>query len=586
MKNNIFPRRLGLLGAFLGLFLSTNVSAQNESDQTSPAQSTGPTVLADTVVWGGPIYTADDTNPRVSAVGIKDGRFIFVGSRLGAEALIGPDTTVLSLEGSAAFPGFVDGHAHLSSIGEREVIFNLEGINSLTALQEALGENRAANPDARAIIGRGWIETHFPEQRMPSRWDLDTIVNDVPVILTRADGHALVANSKALELAAITSQTEAPFGGSIHKNALGEPTGIIIDTAMSLLTPVIPVTTQENLKNHLIIGATTYADLGWTGLHNMSAGWDESLLLEQLSDNGDVGLRVYNSVDIDQAEPLFTGGARQSANARIVTRAIKIYTDGALGSRGAALLDKYKDADTKGLMLITEADASASMQRALRSGIQINSHAIGDAGNRKLLNWMEQAFATVAETERAVSEPRWRIEHAQIINPADLPRFSALGVIPSMQPSHAIGDLHFAEKRLGRDRLKGAYAWNSLLNTGSIIIGGSDAPVERGDPMIEFYAAITRTDLNGYSDDTWHPEETVSRSDALKMFTIWPAYGAFMDTELGTITVGKKADLTAFDQDIMTIEANRILQTKAILTMVEGEILFLASSPELPEQGG
>ncbi|UTW55113.1 amidohydrolase [Kordiimonas sp. SCSIO 12610] len=530
--------------------------------------------IADTVIWGGPIYTADDANPEAEAIAIKDGRFVFVGSRSEVQAFVGDTTTVLSLDGAALFPGFVDAHAHLLGIGERELTLNLEGSASLSDFVEKVKAWREAHDDA-VIVGRGWIETHWPENRTPSRWDIDDVVADIPVILKRADGHAVVANSKALEMAGISGATEAPFGGEIHKNALNEPTGILVDAAMGLVNPLIPATDTARITEALKVGGDVYAEYGWAGLHSMSVSWPEVLAMESLSDTGDLGIRVYNSINPGDASNLFAGGARVSNSGTIITKAIKLYMDGALGSRGAALLEPYSDADTHGLITIKEEDALPIMEQALRNGIQMNIHAIGDRGNRQLLDWYEQIFAKVDSADRAVVDPRWRIEHAQIVHPDDIPRFRNLGVIPSMQPSHAIGDLHFAPDRLGDDRLLGAYAWQSLIASGVIVPGGSDAPVERGDPLIEFYAATARRDLKGFQGQNWHAEEAVSREDALKMFTLWPAMASFTEDEQGTITVGKKADLTAFDIDIMSVDEADIPKGRAVLTMVDGKIIFV-----------
>jgi predicted amidohydrolase YtcJ len=530
--------------------------------------------FADTVIWGGPIYTADDANPEVEAVAIKDGLFIYAGPRGGAQALVGEDTTVLSLDGAALFPGFVDAHAHLSGIGERELTLNLEGTSSVSDFAARVNTWREAHNDD-VIVGRGWIETHWPEKRFPTRWDIDDVVADIPVILGRSDGHALVANSRALELAGITGDTEAPFGGEIIKNALNEPTGILIDAAMDMVSGLIPEVDASRISETIKVGGEVYARYGWTGLHSMSVGWNEVLAMESLSETGDLGIRVYNSINPGDAQNLFDGGARSSSSGTIVTRAIKMYVDGALGSRGAALLAPYSDADTHGLITIKETEALPIMEQALRSGIQMNIHAIGDRGNRQLLDWYEQVFNKVDSADRAIVEPRWRIEHAQIVHPDDIPRFRSLGVIPSMQPSHAIGDLHFAPDRLGDGRLVGAYAWQSLIASGVIVPGGSDAPVERGDPLIEFYAATARRDLSGFQGENWHAEEAVSREDALKMFTLWPAVAAFSEAKQGTITVGKKADLTAFDIDIMSVDETEIPKGRAILTMVDGKIIFI-----------
>ncbi|NVJ98729.1 MAG: amidohydrolase [Alphaproteobacteria bacterium] len=554
--------------------VSNTVFSQDEGTQPTD-QPLSPSPVADMVIWGGPVYTADDSNPKAEAIAIEGGIIVFVGSRQDAERYVGDDTTILSLDGAALFPGFVDGHAHLHGIGERELTLNLEGTPSISALKETVALWRA-NEQPAVLVGRGWIETHWPEGRFPTRWDIDAVVADIPVILARADGHAIVINSKAMELAGISGDTTAPYGGEIIKNALGEPTGMLVDAAMSLATQLIPADTQDDIDRALVTGANVYARYGWTGLHNMSVPLSRVDALERLADAGDVKIRVYNAIEPEDAPSLFESGMRQNADGRIVTRAIKLYMDGALGSRGAALLEPYADAASSGLLLTTREQTMPLLQQALGSGIQIAMHAIGDRGNRLLLDWFEEAMNDIPTIERAIAIPRWRDEHTQIVNPEDLPRYAALGVIASMQPSHAIGDLHFAPARLGDERLVGAYAWSSLIASGATVIGGSDAPVERGDPMIEFYAAVHRHDLEGFQGENWHAEEAVRREEALKMFTLWPAYASFAEDRLGSITVGKEADLTAFDRDIMTIMPTDIPKTRAIMTIVKGQIAYKA----------
>jgi len=565
-----------LLSALSIVFLSFALKAQDSNPlPVSPEpETTTASTAPDLIIRGGNIYTADDSNPQVRAVAIKDGRFIYVGDTAGAEALAGDNTVMLSLEGAAMYPGFVDGHAHLAGIGQRELTLNLEGIISLEALKASIAAWRTAHADAQIIVGRGWIETHWPEGRFPSRWDLDAVISDIPVILRRADGHALVANSTALAMAGITGSSNAPFGGAILKNALGEATGVLIDTAQSLVGPLIPSPTPEDISEMLIKGSSIYAQYGWTGMHNMSVPWAQVEMLEQLADGGEIGIRVYNSIDPEASNQLFEGGMRESQNRRIITRAIKLYMDGALGSRGAALLAPYADADTDGLLLSTYEETMPILNRALQDGFQVNMHAIGDRANRLLLDWFEESMANVPAAERAIEDPRWRDEHSQIINLDDILRYQRLGIIPSMQPSHAIGDLHFAEDRLGTDRLTGAYAWSTLIGSGARVVGGSDAPVERGDPLIEFYAATARRDLNGFQGANWHPEEALTRSEALKMFTLWPAIASFQEDEIGSIEVGKQADLTAFNIDLMTAPEADIPKGYAVLTIVAGDIIY------------
>lgn len=569
-----------LLSRLIVTFTATIWAFTAPTTAQEPAQNVPiddePLVVADLVIWGGTVYTAEDSGPTAEAVAVQNGRIIFVGPRSGAEGYLTPQTRVIDLEGATLYPGFTDAHAHLSGIGERELTLNLEGTASLAALQQSLADYAAANQDQPIIVGRGWIETHWPEGRFPSRWDLDDVVSDRPVILYRADGHAAVVNSASLAAANITGDTADPFGGAVQKNALREPNGMLIDTAMGLVNGLAPAPSEADVSEQLSVGGRVYAEYGWTGLHNMSVTWQEVDLLESLSDRGDFPIRVYNSVNPEHADDLFEGGWRNSANDRIVTRAIKLYMDGALGSRGAALLQPYADANSTGLILSKAEEVLPILETALRAGVQINMHAIGDRGNRQLLDWFEQSFNTVPPEERAVATPRWRDEHTQIVHPDDIPRFAQLGVIPSMQPSHAIGDFHFAPERLGEERLEGAYAWQSFLDTGVIIVGGSDAPVERGDPLIEFYAATARRDLNGFQGENWRPEEALTREEALKMFTLWPAVASFAEDEIGSIAVGKKADFTAFNIDLMTAPEADIPKGRAVLTIVDGEIVYQA----------
>ncbi|MNS91783.1 N-substituted formamide deformylase precursor [compost metagenome] len=346
---------------------------------------------------------------------------------------------------------------------------------------------------------------------------------------------------------------------------------------MALVDPLTPQADEAATRAAYRAGFGVYARYGWTGVHFMSAPWKDVPLLEAMAREGEAPLRVYNSIDMGDARALMTGGPRDAGDGRIITRAIKFYADGALGSRGAKLFEPYSDRpDTSGLMLASRETVMPLYQEALRTGIQIATHAIGDQGNHDVAAWYEEALRSVPKSEWKLVDPRWRIEHAQIIRPADYHYFNDLPIIASMQPSHAIGDLHFAADRLGDARLDGAYAWHTLVDRGVIVVGGSDAPVERGDPLIEFYAAVARRDLNGFQGPDWRPNEAVDRTTALKMFTLWPAYASFREDELGTIQVGKRADFTAFDIDLMTVPAADIPKGRAVLTVVDGQVVYRA----------
>lgn len=522
---------------------------------------------ADLIIWGGPVYTGAAPE-RAEAVAVDDGRIVFVGARKEAEARRGPQTEVVDLKGAALFPGFTDAHAHLLGVGERELTLNLEGSKSAAEAMARLTAYLAERKPDGPVWGRGWIETGWPEGRFLERGDLDAVAPDQPVLLTRADGHALVANSAALKAAGIDESTAAPAGGQILKGPDGQPTGLLVDNAMGLVVKLRRSPTEADRRAAFSAAFRVEAAYGWTGVHSMSVAWADVGLLEAMNAEGETPLRVYNAVDVREAGPLFDGGPRATPDGRIVTRAVKLYQDGALGSRGAALFQPYADAPaTTGLVLTPPDRMREALARAKASGIQVAAHAIGDRGNALVLDLM---------AEQQVPDARWRIEHAQVIRPADLPRFAQLGVIASMQPSHAIGDLHFAPARLGDARLDGAYAWKSLLRSGAVVVGGSDAPVERGDPLIEFYAAVARKDLGGFSGPDWRPEEALSRREALKLFTSAAAYARFAEAELGTIEVGKRADFSAFSVDLMTAPAADIPKGRAVLTVVDGAIVYRA----------
>ncbi|MEE2690976.1 MAG: amidohydrolase [Pseudomonadota bacterium] len=523
---------------------------------------------ADMIISGGPIYTGGASNP-VEAVAVADGRILAVGDLASVGAFSGAKTERIDLHGASLYPGFTDAHAHLLGIGMRELTLNLEGVSSIDELVDIIAAYVGETAPGETVYGRGWIETGWPEARFPTRDDLDPVSPDNPVVLYRADGHAAVVNSAALAAAGIDDAAPDPSGGRIDRDSSGRATGMLIDNAMGLVGEVVggpaPAAREEAYK----IGAEVYAAYGWTGVHNMSVEPDDVAVMERLAKDGALPIRVYNALDPEGLDWLVANAPRTDETGRVVTRAVKLYADGALGSRGAALLAPYADRpDTSGLLLMQEDEALAMMAKARDAGVQVATHAIGDRGNRLVLDWYERVLGPAA------AQARWRIEHAQIIDPQDIPRFAALGVIPSMQPSHAIGDLYFAPARLGVERLAGAYAWRSLIDSGAIVPGGSDAPVERGDPLIEFYAAVARKGLDGYTGEGWHPEQAVTREEALKMFTLWPAYAAFQESELGTIEPGKRADFTAFSKDIMTVPEAEILAAKPVLTVVGGRIIY------------
>ena len=566
---------------------------------------------AETIFINGNIYTVNDKQPFAQAIAVKGDRIIFVGANADAEQFRGDKTRIVDLAGKTVTPGFTDSHCHIFGIGEREMTLNLEGTNTREDFLAKVKERVAQTERNKWITGRGWIETFWKPPLFPSRADLNKIAPDNPVFLTRADGHAAVVNSAALKLANIDDHTPDPFGGQILKTN-GDPNGMLLDNAMDLVAKNIPKPTEAETEQALLKGTDREIKLGWCEIQNAGSELSDQEIIRRAYAARKVKLRMINAAygPGEAANALLKNGATLNAfDHRFTQRTIKVIFDGALGSRGAALLAPYSDkADTSGFLTQKPEELRPMFEEALRRGIQVETHAIGDRANRLILDLYEQAFKAVPPGERKIQEPRWRVEHAQILTEQDLPRFGTLGVIASMQPSHAISDLFFAPARLGIERLAGAYAWNSLIKSGAIICGGSDAPVERGEPMIEFYAAVTRCPLpehglpvaapsrvelrseqNSGQDvrrahrqdayvppqpEGWHPEQAVSREQALRMFTSNAAYAAFEENDKGSIEVGKLADFTVLSADIMKIPAPEILKARCEMTVIGGEIVY------------
>jgi predicted amidohydrolase YtcJ len=534
---------------------------------------------AQTVFLNGNIYTMNERQPRAQAIAVKGDRIVFVGSNADAKKYRAAETKTIDLGGKTVVPGLTDSHCHIFGIGEREMNLNLEGANTLEDFLARVKERVATTERGKWVTGRGWIETFWKPPHFPTRADLDKIAPDNPVFLTRADGHAAVANSAALRIANIDKTTPNPFGGEILRDKeTGEATGMLLDHAQGLVGKNIPAPTEEERREAFVVGVKRELSLGWCEIQNAGSNLDDLPPMHQAFEAGQCKLRVYNAVYSPGpagAALLHDGPVPNQHDHHFTQRTIKVVFDGALGSRGAALLEPYSDApETSGYLTQKEAELQPIFEEALRRGVQIETHAIGDRANRLILDLYEKAIKAVPPDQRKIREPRWRVEHAQILSAADIPRFAKLGVIASMQPSHAISDLFFAPSRLGKERLAGAYAWQSLLKSGATICGGSDAPVERGEPMIEFYAAVTRKSIKGESADGWHPEQAVSREQALKMFTMAPAFAAFEEQDKGSLEPGKLADLTVLSKDIMKMPAPEILTTSCAMTVIGGEVVF------------
>jgi predicted amidohydrolase YtcJ len=537
------------------------------------AQEARPPAPADLIVVNAIVHTADAARPRAQAFAVRDGRVVFVGSTREAEALAGPATERLDLGGRTVIPGMVDAHGHLTGLGDALETVDLVGTRSYDEVIARVVERARGAPKGEWIRGRGWDQNDWSDTRMPSHEALSRAVPDHPVLLERVDGHATLVNAAAMRQAEISRETADPAGGRILKDASGEPTGVLIDNAGALAWAHVPDGTREQLERSITKAIAELHRYGLTGIHDAGVGPAAIEAYESLARAGKFQLRDYVMVSGDSGSlaVAFRRGPQTALHGgRIWVRAIKLLSDGALGSRGAALLDPYSDdAENRGLVL-TEADELDRIAAdALRTGFQLNVHAIGDRANRMVLDAFEKAL-----TARPTADHRFRVEHAQILNFADIPRFAELGVIPSMQGSHQTSDMYWVPERLGYARALGAYAWRSLLQTGVVVPNGSDFPVESPNPLISFHAFVTRQDAAGFPAGGWMPAQRTSREEALLSMTLWPAYAAFMEQETGSITPGKYADFVVLDRDIMSVPAEQILGTKVLRTVLGGETVY------------
>ena len=532
-------------------------------------------IEADLVLINAKVYTANEKLPEAEAVAILKDKIIFVGSAKESVQYTCNDNRIKDLGGNFIFPGFIDAHAHLKGIGYREMNLNLQGANSLKEMLTQVEIYANGLEPGKWVIGRGWIEKKWPEGRFPTIQELDMISPDKPMALERADGHAIIVNSLALEMANITRNTPDPVGGKIDKDESGKPNGVLIDKASLLVESIIPKRTREDEKQALKAGLERTAMMGWTQLQDAGSPLSDYEILKEIREEEGLPVRIHMYIsDGEDALKFINTGPYFDEDHYLISRGVKLYADGAIGSRGAAFFEKYDDYETKGLIIFQKEETMPKLIKSLVNGIQIQTHAIGDLANSITLDWYEEAFNSVKLENRLIENPRWRIEHAQNILPEDQIRYSDLDIIASMQPSHAIGDLHFAHKRLGEERLDNAYTWRNLIDLGVTIAGGSDAPVEIGDPRIEFKAAVSRKDLDGFYKDYWNIEQSVSREEALYMFTKWASYSVFEEDIKGTIEVGKLADFTVFSKDLMTIPEEEIMSSEVVMTIVGGEIKF------------
>ena len=527
---------------------------------------------ADLVLAGGVVVTLDPARPRGSAVAIRDGRIVAVGDEAQVEPFVGPATKRIDLAGRAVVPGLTDAHVHVESLGASLETLDLVGAATLDEARRRVAERVRTLKPGEWLLGRGWDQNDWPGQQFPTAADLDRVSGGHPVYLTRVDGHAGWANSKALALAGIDAKTPDPPGGLLIRDAAGVPSGVLVDRAQALVTSKIPDPPRAVRKGRLAAGLQACARAGLTEVHDAGVGLDTVGLYKELLREKGLPVRVYVMLR-GPGEFLAKGAGLKPevglGDGMLTIRAIKVVADGALGSRGALLLAPYADEPaTKGLLTVDDGELRRLLTRAIAQGFQVNTHAIGDGANRFVLDAYERAFGGYDG-----SRYRFRIEHAQVLAPSDVPRFKSLGVIPSMQPTHCTSDMYWAEARLGPERAKGAYLWKTFLAQGVPVAGGSDAPVEEVAVVPGLYAAVTRQDAKGWPAGGWHPEERVTIEEALAMFSRHAAFAAFEEHERGEIAGGRRADLTVLSRDVTAVPPAEILSTTVALTIVGGRIV-------------
>jgi hypothetical protein len=510
---------------------------------------------------------------RFASLAFDDaGRILAVGSAADVTAKV-PQATHVDMAGRTVLPGLIDAHGHVFGLGQMLTQLDLSATTSLSQALAAIGDYARANAKAAWVRGRGWNQENWKLGRFPTAQELDGVVADRPVWLERVDGHAGWANGRALALAGITDETPDPVGGKIVRDAAGHATGVLVDAAQAMIDKVLPQPTEQEARTMLDRALATMASVGLTSAHDAGIGVGEDRLYRDYADHGKLTARIYAMIggtgaDFDQLAK--NGPLNGYGHDMYALRAVKLYADGALGSRGAALLAPYTDdPHSHGLLFHSNAEIDAMIAKAMKQGYQVNVHAIGDAGNRQILD----TFAKEIPLHHAQAL-RHRIEHAQVVTPADIPRFKSIGIIPSMQPTHATSDKNMAEQRIGPERMKGAYAWRTFLAQGSRIACGSDFPVEAPNPFFGIHAAVTRQDADGNPIAGWYPEQEMSLKEAFRCFTLDAAYAGHQENTLGSLETGKYADFIVVDRDLFKMSPYDIHKTVVLETWVGGHRVY------------
>ena len=501
-----------------------------------------------------------------------DGKVVMVGDGAALQGQY-PAAHVIDGRGRTLLPGLIDAHGHVLDMGFQGVQIQLFGTTSLRAAQSKILSFAKTHPDSPWLLGGGWNQVQWKLGRFPTAQELDAKVSDRPVVLDRVDGHAKWLNTKALQAAGITKDTPDPVGGRIEHGDDGTPSGVLVDKAMGLIDKVTPPPTNPERRAALRAALSHMNSVGLTSAGDAGVPATTIALYRELADQSLLTVRIYAMIG-DVGEDFATlsrdGPLIAYGDDRLTVRSVKLFADGALGSRGAALLAPYSDKpDQRGLLFMSNAEMQSKMETALRAGYQVNVHAIGDAANRQVLDSFESAYKNVGG-----GQLRNRIEHAQVVALSDIPRFKQLDLIASMQPTHATSDMNMAESRIGPDRLKGAYAWRTFLDQGTRIAGGSDFPVEEDNPFFGLYSAITRMDHHGKPQGGWHPEQAMTRLEAFRAFTLDAAYAQHQEHTIGSLEPGKWADFILVDGDLFKEPSSQIWKTKVLQTWLAGTRVY------------
>lgn len=528
-----------------------------------------------TVVSAARIHTVDPSQPQAQAMAYDEaGGILALGT---TDALLAryPDAARIDAGAATIIPGLIDAHGHVGDLGEARMIADLVGAASKEDVIQRLRAFAQAHPGDGWLVGNGWDQNDWPERRFPTAEDLDAAFPERPVWLVRVDGHAGWANSAALRAVERELQGDwQPEGGRIERDGQGRPTGILVDAAMDLVDDVRPAPDAATVERMLTLGMQAAVAAGLTGVHDAGVPLAELRAYQRLADRGALPLRITAMADGDEqalAELCRTGLYRH-ASGRLQMRTVKLYADGALGSRGAALLQDYSDdPGNRGLMVMSPQQLLAAAGKARRCGVQVATHAIGDRGNHEILDVYEQVLG-----KQAAGDHRWRIEHAQVLAPQDLPRLAQLRVIASMQPTHATSDMPWAEDRLGSDRIGGAYAWRQVHDSGARLALGSDFPVESVEPRLGLYAAITRTDAAGNPPGGWRAQEKLTAAEALRGFTLDAAYAGFAEGEVGSLEPGKRADFVILGEDPLSVPPGQLRTLSVRATYLDGKPVYEA----------